>query len=365
MKPRMSPLLLSVMMPAYNAEKYISRAVESVLAQTYPHWELLIVNDGSTDRTPDILAGLTDPRVKIFHQENGGESSARNTALQHMSGDYLAFLDSDDLYLPQHLQETVAYLESHPEYDGVYTDGIYIDENDQQLRTLSSRRRGPFEGDIFEEVVRSSDVFGPPLCVVLRGCVISKNNLEFDTNIVIGPDWDFFIKSSEVARFGYILQSTCLYRVHQTSISIKTNKQKRFNHLAKCRQNSVKMERFNNCSIETRFFVFYDLLVNLLNGLPDQQSDILKWSEFSNLSPIYQAKLLRLMASKAIILEVEGNYINDWMNASRKMNPKDFRGILVAAAYKLNPRICQRLLSAKISLEQDNKTADFILDELS
>ena len=159
--------LVSIRMPAYNAERFIAEAIESALAQTYAHWELLVVNDGSTDQTPGIVAQFTDPRLKLIHKENGGESSARNVALDHSQGEFIAYLDADDAYLPHHLDIAVNYLRTHPERDGVYTDGYYIDQNGKRLKSLTSRRRGPFEGRLFEEAVRASDVFGPPLSVVL------------------------------------------------------------------------------------------------------------------------------------------------------------------------------------------------------
>ena len=110
---------VSVMMPAYNAAEFLAIAVNSVLAQSYQDWELIIVDDGSTDRTAEIAAGFQDPRVRLIRKENGGEASARNRALEEMEGEYLAFLDSDDLFLPDHLEKTVHYLEEHPERDAI------------------------------------------------------------------------------------------------------------------------------------------------------------------------------------------------------------------------------------------------------
>ena len=95
--------LVSVMMPAYNAENYIEAAVKSVLAQSYDHWELIVVDDGSTDGTASVVAEFDDPRIKLFKQSNGGESAARNTAIRQMQGEFVAFLDADDMYLPDHL----------------------------------------------------------------------------------------------------------------------------------------------------------------------------------------------------------------------------------------------------------------------
>jgi glycosyltransferase involved in cell wall biosynthesis len=335
------------MMPAYNAERYIGQAIESVLAQTFQKWELIIVDDGSTDRTPEIIACYSDQRIKTYHQANGGEASARNTALQHVHGEYLAFLDADDLYLPEHLEVAMSYLQAHIDYDGVYSDGYYINETGNRLKTLSNRRRGPFEGDIFKEMVRASDVFGAPVCVVLRKDVIERYGLKFDTEIVIGPDWDFFIRYTEATRFGHLNQLTCLYRVHQTNISIRTNVQKRLLHLARCREKAIKLKRFSECSLETRVFVFYDLLVNLLTSFPERQTEITQWSEFRNLPANEQAKIFRLMAREALFKGEDHRWIGEWLRQSYRLNPADLIGVVLNTAYQINPRLCRSLIKIK------------------
>ena len=343
----LQPPVISIMMPAYNAELYIAQAIESVLAQSYPHWELIVVNDGSTDKTSDIAARYTDSRIKLFHQPNGGESSARNTALRHAQGEYLAFLDADDVYLPLHLELTIRYLQTHPSRDGVYTDGYYCDQNGARLKALASRRRGPFEGDIFEQMARASDVFGAPVCVVLRRAVISRHGLEFDPGIVIGPDWDFLTRYSEVASFGYVDQRTCLYRVHQTNISVRTKLRQRALYLARCREKTIHLERFKTCSAETRGHVFYDLLINLLAGLPERQAAIVEWPEFRELAVEKRAQLFRLMASKALLRDEERRYIEEWLRQSRSLNPSDRIGAVLDLLYRLNPHLCKFLLSLR------------------
>ena len=160
--------LVSIMMPAYNAATYIALAIDSVLAQEYTSWELLVVDDGSTDQTGEIVSSFRNDRIRLIRQDNAGEASARNTALENMQGEYLAFLDADDLFTPEHLVTTVAYLKAHPECDAVYTDGYHINPSGELLPRLSTRRRGPFKGDLFEQLVRASDVFGPPICVLVR-----------------------------------------------------------------------------------------------------------------------------------------------------------------------------------------------------
>lgn len=108
--------LVSVIIPAHNEEKSIQKAVASVLAQDYPHYELLIVNDGSTDRTGQILSSFTDPRIRILDNEtNIGVTKSRNKALKAAKGKYIACLDADDTCTPDRLRKQAAYLESHPE----------------------------------------------------------------------------------------------------------------------------------------------------------------------------------------------------------------------------------------------------------
>ncbi|MFC2043379.1 glycosyltransferase family 2 protein, partial [Chloroflexota bacterium] len=231
----MDEITVSVMMPAYNAEAYIAQAIESVLVQSYTQWELVIVNDGSMDSTADIAAQYDDPRIRILHQANAGEATARNTALQNIQGEFVAFLDSDDFYLSDHLELTVNFLKKNPSFYGVYTDGFYCNENGDRLASLASRRRGPFCGRVFEQAVYSSDVFGPPVCVVLRSEIIQKHDLKFDPDIIIGPDWDFFIQFSDISDFGYLEHKTCCYRIHTKNLTSMTSLEKRALEFAKCR----------------------------------------------------------------------------------------------------------------------------------
>ena len=356
--------LVSIMMPAYNAENYIQSAIESVLAQTYSHWELIIVNDGSTDNTQMLAEAYNDSRIRVIHQENSGEAVARNTALANMAGKWVAFLDADDLYHADHLAETVNYLVSHPEYDAVYTDGFHIDPQGNQLQSLSSRRRGPFEGRIYEEIVRASDVFGPPLCTVLRRSIITEHKLKYDRRIVIGPDWDFFTQYTDLAQFGYLDKATCYYRVHETNITIQVGLQKRAGYLAICRENAIKMESFNQCSSDTRVAVFYDLLVNLLPGLPDKQTEVTEWEEFK-LLPIHErARLLRLIASKAILTGNTQPEIKNWLCKAQELNPSDKPSKWLLLLFEFNTTLCQNLLQIKEKLTQPKKDQNSPLGDI-
>lgn len=341
----MNTPLVSIMMPVYNAEAYLAAAIDSVIAQVYQNWELIIVDDGSTDQSRAIAAGYQDSRIQLVHQDNAGEAAARNTALGQMHGKWLAYIDADDLWLPHHLDQTIAYLQQHPEYSAVYTDGYHIDQDGNQLQSLSSRRRGPFEGWIFEQVVRASDVFGPPLCVVLDRELAEKHQLRYDPRIVIGPDWDFFTRFSEFAAFGYLDQQTCLYRVHLTNITVLTGLQKRAGYLAICRTKALDLDGFGRLSLETRSFVFYDLLVNLLLGNPDEQDRILQHPEWLRLPNVTRARILRLMARDSLLqTTVDPDYPGSWLKQSLDTNLADSRSRLWWLLFRIHPGLCRTFM---------------------
>jgi len=124
-------ILVSIIMPAYNAERFIAASIRSVLRQTYTDWELIVVDDGSTDKTAEVVDAFVsaDARIKYFYQPNGRQGKARNTAFRHSTAGLIAFLDSDDLWLPEKLELQVAALKEQSA-DVVYTDGFIFSGDD-------------------------------------------------------------------------------------------------------------------------------------------------------------------------------------------------------------------------------------------
>ncbi|MFO7691889.1 MAG: glycosyltransferase family A protein [Vicinamibacterales bacterium] len=347
---------VSVMMPAFNAERFIARAVGSVLAQTYADWELIVVDDGSTDRTGAIVREFADPRIAIVTQQNRGEAAARNVALDAASGAYLAFLDADDVFLPHHLDGLVACLRAHPGHIGAYTDGHYVDEHERRVAPLSSRRCPPVTGRLFEALVRSSGVFGPPVCVLIRLAPVRAHALRFDERITIGPDWDFFIRYADLGTFGYLDGHTCLYRLHGANISLGTGSVRRLQDLATCRVNAIRMPSFAGCAVAVRVWVFYDLLVNLLAGSPERQQDVFGWPRFRELPGSEQARLLRLAASKTILAGGDRAAARRWLEEAVALDPSSFRARLTLWLEASSPRLCRRVLRLRTASE--HRTGD-------
>ena len=120
--------LVSIIMPNYNSEKYIEATIKSVLAQTYQNWELLFVDDCSSDTSLELARTFQDERIRVFlMKENGGAALARNRAIEEAKGRWIAFLDSDDVWLPKKLEKQVAFME-HNNYHFSYTCYEEIDE---------------------------------------------------------------------------------------------------------------------------------------------------------------------------------------------------------------------------------------------
>jgi glycosyltransferase involved in cell wall biosynthesis len=118
---------ISVIVPVYKVEKYVATTIQSVLKQTYKNFELLLIDDGSPDRSVEICQQFTDPRIKIIRQQNGGVAAARNTGIREAQGEYIAFLDADDLWLPQKLEQHINHLENSPEIGVSFSRSAFID----------------------------------------------------------------------------------------------------------------------------------------------------------------------------------------------------------------------------------------------
>ena len=126
---------VSVIIPVYKVEKYIAAAVQSVLKQSYQNFELLIVDDGSPDKSIEICQQFADSRIIILHQQNRGVCAARNTGIRYAQGEYLAFLDGDDMWLPEKLEKHVKHLESAPNIGVSFSRSALIDESGNSLGT--------------------------------------------------------------------------------------------------------------------------------------------------------------------------------------------------------------------------------------
>jgi glycosyltransferase involved in cell wall biosynthesis len=315
---------ISVIMPVYNGERFLNQAIESLIAQSYEDWELIVVDDGSTDRTPQLLESYTDPRIKVLRQANRGEAGARNTGLKHMSGEYLAFLDADDVYLPDALQDLSAYLDDHPALDVVFSDGLVCDQEDRHLMRLTEVRPGIFTGNILNSLVASPSVITVPVCTMTRVAIVRRHDLFFDEkDNLIGTDWDFWIRLAVHAKFGYLDKLTCRYRIHNTNITRTTKSEKRRKDGLYIRTKIMNAEWFDGLSFETRQWFFFDLLTNVLAGDITTQRQILESQPFSRIDYFKRADFWRLVAIDALSNGCSLQEVTYLLEQSLKANSND------------------------------------------
>lgn len=205
---------VSVVIPSYNSARYVVVAVESVLAQTYLDFEILVVDDGSTDNTKEVLSEYGDA-VQYFYKPNGGVSSARNYGIEKARGKYVALLDADDLWLPEKLAKQVAVLEADDEIGLCYVAAEKVDEN---LQTV-----GQIEARVYEDycaalLLNLNIVAGSCSSAVLRRDVAQKTT-GFDAEFSTCADWDYWLRLSLLTKFAPIKEYLVKYRVVAGSMS--------------------------------------------------------------------------------------------------------------------------------------------------
>jgi len=161
-----SPLRVSVVIPTYNCLALVGRAIRSALEQTYPPWEVIVVDDGSTDGTQEFVRGEFGDRINYHYQENGGEGAARNTGIRMCSGDWIAFLDADDWWVQEKLELQVAQVRNYPGAGiiacGAFSHGVESEE----ARELHIPM--PFTREVLRELLKSRTVFPPGTAMVRR-----------------------------------------------------------------------------------------------------------------------------------------------------------------------------------------------------
>lgn len=201
--------LVSVIVPAFNAEAFLADAVRSALAQTWKTLEVVVVDDGSTDRTGAIAHELAaaDGRVRVLHGPNKGVSAARNQGIAAASGSLLCFLDADDVYLPDKVERQVAFLDQFPACDLVYSDYYVADLS--LAPGLLICRRPPF---LISDVLTFRNWFAP-LSPLLRAS-LAERIAGFDETLAGSEDWDYWIRASECGLLSYLPGPVGVYRRH-------------------------------------------------------------------------------------------------------------------------------------------------------
>ncbi len=204
---------ISVIIPAYNACKFIAEAIESVLNQTFPAHEIIVVDDGSTDGTGEFVEKQFGDKVKVIRQENKGQGAARNAGIKVATGNIFQFLDADDLLLPNKFEVQLDFWRRNPEFDIVYCDHCYFVE--KKIPNDLPLPRPLHQGVLVDVAIRQTPG-GPPHCfLVSRHVMDVVGQFNEDRSIQIVEDRDFWFRCAlHGFTFGYVPQVLALTRRH-------------------------------------------------------------------------------------------------------------------------------------------------------
>jgi len=208
--------LISVIIAAYNADKYIKEAIDSVLNQTYKNFELIVIDDGSTDKTAQIAKSYKG-KLKYVYKENGGVSTARNTGIKLAQGEFVAFLDADDVWIENKLHDQVEHLNKNEDLAMIFTNMIIIDESGENvLGHFNSKESIPYDGFIFEYFLKKPVLYPSTL-------LIKKNVFEeigyFNEKLKSCDDTDLFFRAFQYVQVGLVEKELVRYREVENSLS--------------------------------------------------------------------------------------------------------------------------------------------------
>ncbi len=198
----------SIIIPAYNAIKYLPETLESVLKQTFTDFEVLIINDGSFDNIVEWAADIKDSRVKLISQTNQGVSAARNTGIAEAKGEYIAFLDADDLWEPTKLEKQLQCLMNNPSLGFVHTAMLLIDG---EGKSLGRKFTSNIEGEALKPLLENNTVVTSSV-IVTRNCLETVGN--FNKNLSFSEDWELWVRIASRYPIGLIKEPLVFYRLH-------------------------------------------------------------------------------------------------------------------------------------------------------
>ncbi|MBD2425194.1 glycosyltransferase [Phormidium sp. FACHB-1136] len=214
--------IISVIIPAYNAEKTIKETLESALNQSFRDLEVIVIDDGSTDKTAEIVSGLEDNRIRFFSYPNSGAQISRNRGIEKSTGDYLSFLDADDLWTPDKLEAQYFALQEHSDCAVAYSWTTFIDENGNPL---PGGQRFRFQGQVYEQLLLGDFIGSGSNPLIRKEALLAVGT--FDEAILGGQDWEMWLRLASQYSFTVVPRNQVLYRKSSTSWSSNIERQER------------------------------------------------------------------------------------------------------------------------------------------
>jgi len=291
--------LVSVIMNCYNGEKYLREAIDSVYAQTYKNWEIIFWDNASTDKSTKIVKSYSS-KMRYFR---GGKTiplgAARNKALKQCEGEYIAFLDVDDIWLPEKLELQVKKMQENPESIVCYSDGYAMYDEEKTKKKFSSYKNTKFyQGNIFEKLILSNFINWQ---TVLINKLLTKDELCFNETLTIGEDYEFLLRLSLLGDVIFSPEPLVYYRSHENNMSL--------NYELILKENEEIFKIFNNEIIKRKIninkaksLIYGSIIIKLIIENGDYKKYTKYLLKYSNIQNIIIFILLKLRLFKLLAL---------------------------------------------------------------
>ncbi len=244
--------MVSVIIPVYNGLKYLKETLNSVLSQSYKNYEIIIVNDGSTDNSQEIINDYISQKphiIRAFNQKNDGVSAARNCGIKEARGNYISFIDQDDLWHPTKLAKQV-YILDHNTHIGLISCSFYYINISSERIELNNILDHDFNNETVRDQLLIRNVVGPPSCVMVRKECLEKVGL-FDLKLSSGPeDRDLWFRICNHYPCEFIYEELCAFRLHSDNAhknipKMKENQKKYINKYKHYYKNSMLLRAYS------------------------------------------------------------------------------------------------------------------------
>jgi GT2 family glycosyltransferase len=294
---------ISVIIPAYNAQCTILETVDSVLQQTFFDFELIVIDDGSIDQTVELLKKISDPRLKVFSYTNGGLPVARNRGIAHASGDYIAFLDADDVWTLDKLELQLAALKAVPEAGVVYSWTCNMSQTGEAFYPGHSVT---YSGNVYAQLLLGNFLASGSNCLIRRDAIASIG--EFDPALKSYEDWDYWLRLAARYPFVVVPKYQILYRQSPGAMSSKIDVMEHYSqivieqafHLAPPELQSLK---------KRSLAINYQYLAGLCLAHVDQPQQIMQagnklWKAIRYFPPILLERTTQRYAGKWLLMRL-------------------------------------------------------------
>lgn len=265
---------VSVVMPVYNGGPFLKAAIESILNQTYKDFELILINDGSSDDSARIISSFNDGRiVSVTHEQNKGLIYSLNEGISLSRGKYIVRMDADDISLEDRFQKQVAFMEAHPQIGVAGTE--YYSFSEIKLKKIYAYTE--------PEILKSMLIFKSCLChpsVIIRKSVLTENNIRYDERYKHAEDYDLWVQLSKVTKLSNVKGLLLKYRSHDQQVSIShTGIQKDNGYII--RENYLRELGFTYTEkdLQTNTILATNQLITLEQQLNDIENWLLKLTE--------------------------------------------------------------------------------------